>query len=127
MIIVRNEAFYISNKVRPMWTAGYHTDRLAWHLVRILMNILSSGKESGYKAATAAGKVSSESVNDADVVNYGVVSDFFLHCPHAIPRLSLVLCLIMRGSVYLFSVHLRPLEETSISSLISLLVSREIS
>lgn len=70
------------------------------------MNILSSGKASGYKAAMAVGKVSLESVNDADVVNYGIASDF-LHCPHTIPRLSLVLCLIMRGSVYLFSVLLR--------------------
>ena len=68
-----------------MWTAGFHTGRPAWHLVQILMNILSSGKTSGYQAAPAAGKVSSECVNDADVVNYGVDSDF-LYCPHVPPR-----------------------------------------
>lgn len=117
MIIVRKEAFYVSNKVRPMWTAGYHTDRLAWHLVQILMSILSSGKVSGYKAATAAGKVSSESVNEAGCRE--------LRCSLGFSSLPAYDSSIIASSLLDYAririsllCSLAPLEETSTSSLI---------
>ena len=68
-----------------MWTAGYYPGRPAWHLVQIIMNILSSGKTSGCQAAPAAGKVSSE-------LRCSLGFSSLPACPHAIP---LVLCLIM--------------------------------